>query len=184
MAIKTFTTGEVLTAADTNTYLTNSGFQYVSSGSFTNAASFDVTGFSSTFDFYQLTFAAKKHTAGVCDITAVIVSGTTPRTTQYYGATRFAAFDATVGFAANRSNGANFYATSTTATNVSVANAMIHGIDDLEFVINLQSYDTANSRALYGSYSNYAATSSFTLIRFTGTANITGYWNLTGVRKA
>jgi len=41
MAIKTFTTGEVLTAADTNTYLTNSGFQYVSSGSFTNAASFD-----------------------------------------------------------------------------------------------------------------------------------------------
>jgi hypothetical protein len=29
MAIKTFTTGEVLTAADTNTYLANSGLVYV-----------------------------------------------------------------------------------------------------------------------------------------------------------
>ena len=32
MAIKTFTTGEVLTAADTNTYLANSGLVYVASG--------------------------------------------------------------------------------------------------------------------------------------------------------
>ena len=31
MAIKTFTTGEVLTAADTNTYLANSGLVYVTS---------------------------------------------------------------------------------------------------------------------------------------------------------
>jgi hypothetical protein len=31
MAIKTFTTGEVLTASDTNTYLANSGLVYVKS---------------------------------------------------------------------------------------------------------------------------------------------------------
>jgi hypothetical protein len=31
MAIKTFTTGEVLTASDTNTYLANSGLVYIKS---------------------------------------------------------------------------------------------------------------------------------------------------------
>ncbi len=29
MAVKTFTTGEVLTAADTNTYLNNGGLVYI-----------------------------------------------------------------------------------------------------------------------------------------------------------
>lgn len=184
MAIKTFTTGEVLTASDTNNFLANSGFQYINNGTFSNAASVDVTGFSSLFDFYQLTFAVRKHTAGVCDVTAQLFSGATVRNTQYYGASRFAAFDATVGFAANRSNGTNFYVLSTGNANTSMMDAMVHGVDDGEFVINLQGYDTANSRAIYGSYSNYAASSSFTLIRFTGTANITGYWNVAGMRKS
>lgn len=183
MPIKTFTTGEVLTAADTNTYLTNAGSQYVAAGTFTNVASVDVTGFSSTFDFYQLFLLIKKHTAGVCDVTAQVVAGATVRNAGYYGAVRYAAFDATTGFAANRNNGANIYVTSTAQANPSVINASVHGIDDQEFVFNMQAYDSANSRAIYGSYTNYTAPNSFTLIRFTGTANITGYWNLTGIRK-
>ena len=35
MAIKTFTTGEVLTASDTNTYLANSGLVYITDAAFT-----------------------------------------------------------------------------------------------------------------------------------------------------
>lgn len=64
MAIKTFSTGEVLTASDTNTYLANSGLVYVYSatvgnnvGSFTPATAV----FSSTYDNYLVMY-----TGGAC----------------------------------------------------------------------------------------------------------------------
>jgi hypothetical protein len=58
MAIKTFTTGEVLTAADTNTYLANSGLVYIAGATFsgiTTGAPLDVNSvFSSTYTNYVL----------------------------------------------------------------------------------------------------------------------------------
>jgi hypothetical protein len=54
MAIKTFTTGEVLTASDTNTYLANAGLVYVKSQTIGSAVS-SVTvsdAFSATYDSY------------------------------------------------------------------------------------------------------------------------------------
>ena len=55
MAIKTFTTGEVLTAADTNTYLANSGWTYVTSVDFAGATAVNVDGcFTATYDTYQV----------------------------------------------------------------------------------------------------------------------------------
>jgi hypothetical protein len=58
MAIKTFTTGEVLTAADTNTYLANSGLVYIAGATFsgiTTGAPLDVNSvFSSTYKNYLL----------------------------------------------------------------------------------------------------------------------------------
>ena len=54
MAVKTFTT-EVLTSADTNTYLANSGLVYVKSHTITSGASVVVTdAFSSTYDNYLI----------------------------------------------------------------------------------------------------------------------------------
>jgi hypothetical protein len=56
MAVKTFTTGEVLTAADTNTYLNNGGLVYVKSTTVGSAVS-SVTvsdAFSSTYDNYRI----------------------------------------------------------------------------------------------------------------------------------
>jgi len=56
MAIKTFTTGEVLTAADTNTYLANSGLVFIKSQTIGSAvSSVTVTSaFSSTYDNYRI----------------------------------------------------------------------------------------------------------------------------------
>jgi hypothetical protein len=55
MAIKTFTTGEVLTASDTNTYLANSGLVYITSTSFSAAATSTTDNcFSATYDSYRL----------------------------------------------------------------------------------------------------------------------------------
>lgn len=173
--------GEVLTAADLNAAF---GSVLVSSGTFTDVASFDVTGFSATFDFYQLFVYVKKHTTGACDVTAQIRSGSTARNATYYGATWYAAFDGSAaGYQANRNNGANFYFTSTVGAPGAMVSSTIHGIDNEDFFINLQAFDSSNTRALYGSYTNYAATNSFDNIRFTGTANITGYWTLTGMAK-
>lgn len=53
MAVKTFTTGSVLTAADTNTYLANAGLVYISQTTFSGATSVSVSNaFSATYDRY------------------------------------------------------------------------------------------------------------------------------------
>jgi len=56
MAIKTFTTGEVLTASDTNTYLANSGLVFVSSTTIGTAVSSVTVSncFSNTFTNYKI----------------------------------------------------------------------------------------------------------------------------------
>jgi len=58
MAIKTFTTGEVLTAADTNTYLANSGLVFVKQQTVgTTVASVSVAdAFSATYENYKITY--------------------------------------------------------------------------------------------------------------------------------
>ena len=56
MAIKTFTSGEVLTASDTNTYLNNGGLVYITQGALTSstaALTFNNV-FSSTYDNYRI----------------------------------------------------------------------------------------------------------------------------------
>ena len=52
MAIKTFTTGEVLTASDTNTYLANSGLVYITEAAFSTTALDGI--FTSTYDNYKI----------------------------------------------------------------------------------------------------------------------------------
>ena len=54
MAIKTFTTGEVLTAADTNTYLANAGLVYVAKATLSGVTNSISNVFSSTFDSYRI----------------------------------------------------------------------------------------------------------------------------------
>jgi len=55
MAVKTFTTGEVLTASDTNTYLANSGLVYVTSASLSGQTGVNIDNcFTSTFRNYLI----------------------------------------------------------------------------------------------------------------------------------
>lgn len=55
MAVKTFTTGEVLTAADTNTYLNNGGLVYIASGSPAANATINIDNvFTSTYRNYRI----------------------------------------------------------------------------------------------------------------------------------
>ena len=55
MAVKTFATGEILTATDTNTYLANSGLVYISQTSLGGATALNIDGcFTSTFTHYLI----------------------------------------------------------------------------------------------------------------------------------
>jgi len=85
MAIKTFTTGEVLTASDTNTYLANSGLVYISKTTLGTGTT-DILGcFSSTYDFYRVIFTNITQTsAGLVGLR--FLAGSTPSDTNYnYG---------------------------------------------------------------------------------------------------
>jgi hypothetical protein len=85
MAVKTFTTGEVLTAADTNTYLANAGLDYVKQVTVGSAvASVDVTScFSSTYDNYRVIYSNINPSTNN-DLNLTLLATTTPSTTAYY----------------------------------------------------------------------------------------------------
>jgi hypothetical protein len=55
MAIKTFTSGEILTAADTNTYLNNGGLVYITQASNSSTSSISINNcFTSTYQNYRI----------------------------------------------------------------------------------------------------------------------------------
>jgi hypothetical protein len=84
MPIKTFSSGEVLTAADTNTYLTNSGLVYVGETNFATTTTPFINGcFTATYSNYRIIVATQgSATAGV---TVRMRSGTsTPETGAVY----------------------------------------------------------------------------------------------------
>lgn len=59
MAVKTFTTGEVLTSADTNTYLANSGLVYITTATASSTSNTSINNcFSSTYDNYRIVVAS------------------------------------------------------------------------------------------------------------------------------
>ena len=85
MAIKTFTTGEVLTAADTNTYLANSGLTYITSGTFSQADCKVQGCFSATYDNYRLVLS-NFTTSNVRTIAFQLLQGATALGNNYnYG---------------------------------------------------------------------------------------------------
>jgi hypothetical protein len=101
MAIKTFTTGEVLTAADTNTYLANSGLVYVKSQTIGSAvASVVVTdAFSATYDSYKIIV-----TGGASSVTTRVRITIGSATTAYYWGLNASRFDNGGGVAVGGSN--------------------------------------------------------------------------------
>jgi hypothetical protein len=86
MAIKTFTTGEVLTASDTNTYLANSGLVYVKQQTIGNGVATIAVpdAFSATYDSYKIVITGG---AGSTNTAPNITLGATA--TGYYSAGLF-----------------------------------------------------------------------------------------------
>jgi hypothetical protein len=115
MAIKTFTTGELLTASDTNTYLANSGLVYVKSQTIGSAVTSVVvsSAFSADFDSYKIIISGG---SSVANVNLAMQFGA--KTTNYKSQLLYAAW-----------NNTNAALGSTTATSlVYVGNATTSGI--------------------------------------------------------
>jgi hypothetical protein len=107
MAIKTFTSGEVLTAADTNTYLANAGLVLVKSQTIGNAVSTVTVSscFNSTYDAYRVVVVGG--TGSTTDGIAVGMSGG-PGSGYYYGLVYATYASTAVNANVNTNNGANW----------------------------------------------------------------------------
>lgn len=158
------------------------GFQFISTATFTNVASFDVTGFSSSYDFYELFLNMKAHSTAA-QVQMQLYSGSTVRNQNYYGATYFAPFSGSPGIWWQANNDTKLLITDVASSRNSLTRMSIHGVDDTEFSMNIQTFNTTASYAMFGSFNNYNATNSFDMMRFSAPNNITGYWTLLGVRK-
>jgi hypothetical protein len=175
MAIKTFTTGEVLTASDTNTYLANSGLVYVGQVTATSPATTITVNnvFSATYNAYRVVVSGGTSTGLVTASMQLLDSGGTPNTGNYYEAFMYSTFATNNSYgAANTNNGSNFLRAAAAIS----ASDCLSGTFDLinPFAAKLTTYHGAMNAAggnggISIGYHNVA--SSFTGFRLTVPAN-------------
>lgn len=184
MAIKTFTTGEVLTAADTNTYLANSGLVYVTSATVGSGVSTATVAscFSSTYDNYRIIISNVD-----CSATDNLFSMTLNNSagSTYVYSTRWNNYS-TAAFGGNNSAGTTFWVLGLTSTS-----------DNTNFQVEVQSPNLAKRTAfttLGSSDSNYvfgggqdtnaAAQTGFSIVTTGGVTMTGGTITVYGYRKA
>ena len=184
MAIKTFTAGEVLTAADTNTYLANSGLVYVTSATIgSGVASVTVTGaFNSTYDNYKIVLSG-----GVTSASTNLALTLGASTASYYSNLNYVAYGGAGVLFVTSSNGSSWtYAGSGSTTNINASIELLTPF--LAKTTGISSFYTENatsgsSGTFTGFHNSAVSYSSLTFTAGTGTmtgGTITVY----GYRKA
>jgi hypothetical protein len=184
MAVKTFAVGELATSADVNEYLTNAGLVTVGGGTFTNVAAVEMTGFSSLYDLYDYRISIK--TAGTqTGVRARIMNGATQRITGYYGASFKVDRFGSSGGEGLANNADHFYLGDvTTAPSNLITGSISYTSSAGSFNMTCHYMSNANVISVVGAYTNY---DSFTWDRiriYGNTSNITGSYQLMGVRKS
>lgn len=123
MSTKVFSSGEVLTASDTNAFLANAGLVYVTQVAVTNGSSVATVAncFSATYDNYVLSYSQLGVSNTGVPITFKLGNGTvgsfTPTTSGFYGNTYYCS----VGIAGAISNAATSNAAFTEGPSVTTA---------------------------------------------------------------
>ena len=189
MAIKTFTTGEVLTNSDTNTYLANSGLVYVTHGALSNTTTNFVGCFTSTYNNYRIVFDNIGGN-GAGDIYFRMLTSTTPFTLgQYYwGGVGF-----TSGGAASNTSGAGITYGYTGIIINSNSTSLANGIMDIYSPLPAvrtqyagQAISTQGAgytmRTVGGSLDNFQVSDGIQIASITG-ITMSGNVTIYGVRK-
>jgi len=185
MAIKTFTTGEVLTASDTNTYLANSAMTYITTLTASNTAvSAFVDGvFTSTYQNYMI--IGDWFTGGNATLSFRLrVGGSDDMTASYYDRGN----QNTTGAVAAINNlavTAGFFGASTSSDYAHTQQTLFFPqIASRRTAWNLQSVDSWNVQ-MYSASGVDITTSQFDGIKFiSSSGNITGTFRFYGIRQA
>lgn len=181
MTYPVFATGDVLNASDMNAV----GLWQAGSGSFSAAASFDVTGFSADYSYYRLIFSAKRADSNSTSVLyAQLVNGATVRNTAYYASAFFTSYLGTTGVGYTADNAANFVIGFSTFTGSGVSSFDIFGVNSNYMSLTGTAWDYSNARQyLIGAQHDVSETND--KLRITPSAGtVTGSWRLYGYRTA
>jgi hypothetical protein len=178
MSIKTFVTGEVLTSADTNTYLTNSGLVYLTQTTATSGSSVSVNGcFNASYRNYKILISGFT-TTGAAASSVRLRSSTTDATTSYYYNGIYMSYGSTTVNGYNGSNSGSWDAG--IVSDATMAGASFDLFNPyVAFVTSFNSFGsdprTAGGGSRYASGMHYANTSydGFTFISGSTITNIT-----------
>jgi hypothetical protein len=186
MTVKTFTAGSVLTAADTNEYLANSGWTYVNSGTFTAQSPLQVNSvFTSTYSNYKVILENITSTAGNPATTMQLTVGGTPSTANYSHGSQYWTFATTPVSAAFGSNaGAAWDTMLFNTTPASYVEYTLYGpaIARATGMTWNGSFYTNTYRTGGGLHNVATAYDGFRIIPASSTLN--GTWTVLGQRKA
>ena len=183
MPVPDFSPGEVLTAAAMDSI----GMWKVADGTFTDAASFDVTGFTSTYTNFRLVLNVGRHSgAGGAAITARARTAGSEYATNYFGAGWRVIFNGTSSAVGTRNAGTDFDAgLIQSAASQMLSTLEITGMNTTarEFMVTAHHFDPANSGSTTYGYQCTNLTLSLDRIRFSCGTNMTGNWKLFGYRN-
>lgn len=183
MAIKTFTTGEVLTASDTNTYLANSGLVYVKSQTIGNAVgSVSVTNaFNSDYDAYRIVITGGTGTTAGNSL-AVQLTGVT---TGYYAGIIFTFYTPAQVQVATIDNGSSWeFAGSYGTDGIVLACDIINPFAAKPTFLAGATYANHLAGAIQGKQTSNTSFTGFTLITQGGGTLTGGTITVYGYRKA
>jgi hypothetical protein len=185
MAIKTFTANSVLTAADTTTYLTNSGPTYSASTTFAGSPGVELSGcFTSTYDNYEVV-ATYYGSAAVADSFQMMTGTNTIDNSATYNRYGYYYLGGVSGLDATAQTGFFICNHGTTAANYSTARATIYrpNISGVRTEMNHQAYAGDSNLTVYLN-SLTAATTAYTGMVFVpASGTLTGTITIYGWRK-
>jgi hypothetical protein len=187
MATKTFTDGSILKASDLNTYCANPLYTVIGSGSFTTATTFDVTGFTNTYDDFMLVVRSVYNGVNGAVLQGTFMSGATNYTNSYYGGGLRATFGGVLSSFGNTNNGSSWnsgFVTNNGTTLVMAINGMNNTSRFPNATTQMFMDSLVNISLEARSGTRYINGISYDGIRFThASATGTGYWTLSAVRK-
>ena len=167
--------------ADTDT---PPGVQFIKTESFAGVSNFEVTGFSTEFEWYEIRFSGFKSASGSSTILGVLYNGATARNSLYYGGNGYMQFDGTSGNQYTMNAAGDFYATAVENRYRGNFTMRVYFKAGEQFTYNYQAFDSVNFRSVHGAgFRN--ATDAWDRIRFSSvTSTITGSYSLYGFRNA
>lgn len=180
MAVKTFGT-EVLTSADTNTYLANSGLVYVTSATVgTGASTVAVSNcFSSTYDSYKIVYQG-----GVANTTCHIVLYIGAANTAYYGGLIYNTAAVATPLGASDNNSSSFTYAAGGNSQLALANIDCHNPFLAKYtLVNCWNMSFNNFGTYNGYLGNTTSYTGFTLVP-SGATLTGGTVTVYGYRKA